>query len=366
MHQNKNKKTIFVGVSGGVDSSVSAALLKNQGHHVVGVFIRTWQPDWIACTWTDERRDAMRVCAHLDIPFVELDLEREYKEGVADYMIAEYKQGRTPNPDVMCNREVKFGGFLKWALDHGADYIATGHYVDRTTLHNGMITLLRGNDPNKDQSYFLWTLEQDQLKHILFPVGNIPKSHVRVLAKKYNLPTATKKDSQGICFIGDINMKDFLRHYIDEQPGTVLDSAGNVIGEHTGSLFYTIGERHGFTITEKGTDDKPYYVIDKHTDNNTITVSQYPEHDTYHTPTVLLKDIIDNQHILIPGITIECQIRYRGDIKKIDILSYNAEQKTMKIQFHDVDSTLALGQSMVFYRGDVCLGGGILDKFIET
>ena len=364
MYKHTHKKTIFVGVSGGVDSSVSAALLKNQGHHVVGVFIRTWQPEWIACTWTDERRDAMRVCASLDIPFVELDLEREYKEGVADYMITEYKQGRTPNPDVMCNREVKFGGFLTWALAHGADYIATGHYVDRKTLDNGAIAMLRGNDTVKDQSYFLWTLEQDQLKHILFPVGNIPKSRVRMLAKKYKLPTATKKDSQGICFIGDINMKDFLRHYIDEQPGSVLDHHGHSIGEHTVSMYYTIGELHGFTITEKGTDDKPYYVIDKNIDDNTITVSQDPLHHTRPHTSFLLKDIIDNQQVLQSGITIECQIRYRGDIKKIDILSYDTEQKTMKIAFHEVDPTLALGQSIVLYRGNVCLGGGILDSFM--
>ncbi|MGB0925185.1 MAG: hypothetical protein ACPGTS_00575, partial [Minisyncoccia bacterium] len=182
---SQKQKTVFVGVSGGVDSSVTAALLIDQGYHVVGVFIRTWQPDWIECTWRDERRDAIRVCAHLNIPFVELDLEHEYKTGVADYMIAEYRRGRTPNPDVMCNREVKFGGFLKWALAHGADYVATGHYVDRRVLKNGQVEMLRGNDDNKDQSYFLWTLEQSELQHILFPVGNIPKSHVRELASKY-------------------------------------------------------------------------------------------------------------------------------------------------------------------------------------
>ncbi len=182
MENQKSKKTIFVGISGGVDSSVAAALLKDHGHKILGVFIRTWQPDWIECTWKDERRDAMRVCAHLDIPFVELDLEKDYKEGVADYMIAEYKLGRTPNPDVMCNREVKFGGFLRWALAHGADYVATGHYVDREVLEDGKVQMLRGNDPQKDQSYFLWTLQQNQMKHILFPVGNIPKSRVRELA----------------------------------------------------------------------------------------------------------------------------------------------------------------------------------------
>lgn len=360
MKKRENKKTIFVGVSGGVDSSVSAALLKDQGHNVIGVFMRTWQPDWIECTWQTERRDAMRVCAHLDIPFVELDLEREYKEGVADYMIAEYKRGRTPNPDVMCNREVKFGGFLKWALDHGADYVATGHYVNRQELENGDVAMLRGNDDNKDQSYFLWTLEQNQLKYILFPVGNMPKSDVRVLAKKYNLPTATKKDSQGICFIGDIDMKDFLRHYIDEQPGQVLNEAGQTIGEHKGSLFYTIGERHGFTITEKGTEDGAYYVIKKDVKKNTITVSQNPNQHQKISNTVMLDTITDNQSKLVAGMTIESQIRYRGEVKMIDIIEYNSDEKTMQIQFHESDATLAPGQSVVFYDGDVCLGGGII------
>lgn len=361
MSKNKKKqKTVFVGVSGGVDSSVSAALLKDQGYHVVGVFMRTWQPDWIECTWREERRDAMRVCAHLDIPFIELDLEREYKEGVADYMIREYRAGRTPNPDVMCNREVKFGGFLKWALDNGADYVATGHYVDRTLLKNGKVKMLRGNDPQKDQSYFLWTLEQEQLKHILFPVGNMPKSRVRTLAQKYQLPTATKKDSQGICFIGDIDMKDFLRHYIEEKPGDVVNQSGDVIGSHNGALFYTIGERHGFTISDKGINDKAYYVINKNIKNNTITVSQHPEKNSKNNKNVSLEMVVDNQEILKEGINIEAQIRYRGEVKKLSIVSYNKELKTMEIAFDENDSTLASGQSVVFYKGRICLGGGII------
>lgn len=362
MKKQDIKKTVFVGVSGGVDSSVSAALLKDQGYHVVGVFMRTWQPDWIECTWQQERRDAMRVCAHLDIPFVELDLEKEYKEGVADYMISEYRKGRTPNPDVMCNREVKFGGFLKWALSKRADYVATGHYVDRSVDNQGIVTMLRGNDPQKDQTYFLWTLEQDQLKHILFPVGNIPKSNVRTLAAKYNLPTATKKDSQGICFIGEIDMKEFLGHYIDEQPGSVLNTAGEVIGSHKGSLFYTISERHGFSIDPKfkGTHDKPYYVIGKNNDKNTITISQSPEQDTVLTSTFDLIDVVDNKNMLQSGDQIEAQIRYRGEVKNITILKINHSQKTAQIEFENSDASLAAGQSVVFYQGRECLGGGIL------
>lgn len=359
--KSSHKKTVFVGVSGGVDSSVSAALLKSQGYNVIGVFMRTWQPDWIECTWREERTDAMRVCAHLDIPFVELDLEKEYKEGVADYMIREYRAGRTPNPDVMCNREVKFGGFLRWALSKGADYIATGHYVHRSA-QGGIVTMLRGNDSQKDQTYFLWTLEQAQLKHILFPVGNMPKSKVRTLATKYKLPTATKKDSQGICFIGEIDMKEFLGHYIDQQPGDVLGTDGSIIGSHKGSLFYTISERHGFTINPayKGVNDKPYYIVSKNKDNNTITVSQSPEKDTAISTKVSLIDVVDNKKSIKNGDIIEAQIRYRSHIKKIRIDNINHDAKTAEIEFENSDATLASGQSIVFYKKRECLGGGII------
>lgn len=356
------QKKIFVGVSGGVDSSVVLAILKEEGHEVVGVFIRTWQPDWIECTWQEERRDAMRVCAHLDVPFVELDMEREYKEGVADYMIQEYQKGNTPNPDVMCNREVKFGGFLNWALDHGADYVATGHYAGVQTRNDRTIELLRGKDSSKDQSYFLWTLNQEQLKHILFPLGGLEKSEVRKLAESYRLPTAQKKDSQGICFIGEIDMKEFLSHYIDEQTGNVINTQGEIIGTHNGVLFYTIGERHGFIIDprHKGTDDKPYYVISKNIRGNTLTVSQNPLHQKNSRKQIILEDIVDNQNIFSNGMKCEAQIRYRGDIKIIEILSVDQLKREMTILFEEHDYTVTPGQSVVLYQNERCLGGGIV------
>lgn len=363
MKQSHVQKKIFVGVSGGVDSSVALAMLQEQGHEVVGVFIRTWQPDWIECTWQEERRDAMRVCAHLNVPFVELDLEKEYKEGVADYMISEYQKGRTPNPDVMCNREVKFGGFLKWARDHGADYIATGHYAARTEdEETGKIQLMRGKDTNKDQSYFLWTLTQEQLKYILFPLGDLEKSEVRERAEHYQLPTAQKKDSQGICFIGEIDMKEFLSHYIEEQEGKVVDTKGEVIGTHHGALFYTIGERHGFNIHPecKGTHDKPYYVVSKNVEGNTITVSQTPQNENTSVKKVILQNIIDNQSVFKEGMKCKAQIRYRGDIKNITIESLDHLNKVMTIIFNEEDYTLAPGQSVVIYQNEFCLGGGIV------
>jgi tRNA-specific 2-thiouridylase len=343
-------KKVFVGVSGGVDSSVTLALLQDQGYDVVGVFIRTWQPDFIECTWRDERRDAMRVCAHLRVPFVELDLEREYKEGVADYMIAEYRKGRTPNPDVMCNREVKFGGFLTWALAQGADYVATGHYAQN---NNG--ELIKGIDQSKDQSYFLWTLTQDQLKHILFPVGGLPKSTVRKLAQKYRLPTAVKKDSQGVCFIGEIDMKEFLKHYIGSNKGFVANEHGDIIGEHEGVLLYTLGERHGFTITKKTTSDKPYYVIAKDIQSNTLVVSQNPQSGTIDSQ-VRLEQCVWRTRPDSRQYTV--QIRYHGALKEVH-MSHVTDMGAV-VHFIESDFSLAPGQSVVVFDGEVCIGGGIV------
>ena len=360
--KSNNSKKIFVGVSGGVDSSVTAALLKEQGHDVVGVFIRTWQPDWIECTWKQERRDAIRVCAHLDIPFVELDMEKEYKEGVADYMITEYKKGRTPNPDVMCNREVKFGGFLRWAMSHGADYVATGHYA-RTITDSEDVSLARGVDASKDQSYFLWTLEASQLQNILFPVGELQKSEVREEAKRFNLPTAMKKDSQGICFIGEIDMKDFLGKYIDEKKGDIQNTKGEVIGSHTGVLFYTIGERHGLSINaeHKGVNDTPYYVVDKNLDSNTLIVSQNPKEYDVNITSFELVDVVDNGHHYKEGVSYSAQIRYHGDILQIKIDTYDANQSSMNITFSKPVSGIAAGQSVVIYKDNICCGGGIIN-----
>ena len=363
MFSRLSKRKVFVGVSGGVDSSVAAALLKNQGHEVIGVFIRTWQPEWIECTWRDERRDAMRVCAHLGIPFVELNLEEEYKKGVADYMIAEYRKGRTPNPDVMCNREVKFGGFLAWARKQGG-VVATGHYARvaealsfrEGASRSGRVCLLKGADPAKDQSYFLWTLTSDQLKDIMFPVGHLQKSEVRKLAEKYHLPTAVKKDSQGICFIGDVNMKEFLSHYITVTPGDVLDTEGEVIGHHDGALFYTLGERHGFVITKKGTQDAPYYVIAKDIGANTITVSHSPAErapeTTCHLESGIWRSIPTQEK------EYRAAVRYHGHEYACSI-TIGADE-TATVSFKQFDTPLAQGQSVVVYDGNTCIGGGVV------
>lgn len=353
------KQKVFVGMSGGVDSSVSAALLRKSLNQfkdflVVGVFIKVWQPDWLICTWKEDRLDAMRVCAKLDIPFITLDLEKEYKEEVVDYMIREYKLGRTPNPDVMCNRFVKFGGFFNWAMKQGADFVATGHYARiMKEKNNTIFSLVAGKDKNKDQSYFLWTLTKEQLSKTLFPVGDIEKPEVRKLAKKFDLPNAEKKDSQGLCFIGKIDVKEFLSHYIESKKGNVLDEKGNVIGEHDGAFFFTIGERHGFTITKKTPNDEPYYVVSKNIENNTITVAN--KNIDGELPNGIKKiTLIDtnwNQGSIPIGKKLMARSRYREELQEIQML----DEKT--VEFIKPQFTLSAGQSLVVYDGEVCLGG---------
>lgn len=340
-------------MSGGVDSSVSAALLKEQGYDVTGVFIKVWQPDFMPCTWKDERRDAMRVAAHLDIPFITLDLEKEYKEEVVDYMINEYKAGRTPNPDVMCNRYVKFGGFYEWAIQQGADFVATGHYA---RSKNGV--LLAGKDNNKDQSYFLWTLTKEKLLKTLFPVGDIEKPEVRKLAAKFKLPNAEKKDSQGLCFIGEIDMKDFLKHYINEKPGDVLSVNGEVIGHHEGSLFYTLGERHGFVITKKTPEDKPYFIIAKDHTKNTLTVSNEKyEASKVENKKVLLKSM---NFISLPQQKIyQVKVRYRGELHNVSIKML--DNNRAELSFIESTDIIAPGQSVVIYDHEACIGGGVIE-----
>jgi tRNA-specific 2-thiouridylase len=340
-------KKVFVGMSGGVDSSVSAALLTEQGYDVTGVFIKVWQPDFIECTWKEDRLDAMRVAAQLGIPFVTLDLEKEYKEGVIDYMIEEYRAGRTPNPDVMCNREVKFGAFWKWAKEQGADYIATGHYAQTDGKQ-----LLLSKDSNKDQTYFLWTLTTHDLSHVLFPVGHLHKEKVREEAQMRGLYTRGKKDSQGLCFVGTIDVKTLLKEYIDEKKGDVLDESRKSIGTHDGVMFYTIGERHGFTITKKNTDDTPYFIIAKNVAHNTLVVSHTPPHEKHGEVITLSRT--NWIHQMQPGDVYEARARYRAPCARVEVI----DDTHMKVIGGELVATQ--GQSLVLYNDKRCLGGGII------
>lgn len=353
------KQTVFVGLSGGVDSSVAALRLKKQGYTVVGVFIKVWHPDFLDCNWEAERLDAMRVAAHLDIPFLMCDAEEAYKNEVADYFIGEYKAGRTPNPDVMCNKAVKFGAFLQFALERGADFVATGHYAQNLQNTEGIYELHRGVDTNKDQSYFLWTLTQEQLAHILLPVGNTTKDQIRKEAEEAGIPVATKKDSQGVCFLGHIDIPDFLSHYIDLEDGQVLDEAGNCIGTHKGAIVYTTGQRHGFTINDTDTSRQAHYVVERDIAKNTITVStnKKPAQDNV----IKLTNVSFTKPVTnLANSEISFQTRYRQKPSVGHVAHQDNDTITLAIAAASEPEAASSGQSCVLYRDTECIGGGII------
>ncbi len=338
-------KKVFVGLSGGVDSAVTAALLKKAGADVGGVFIKGWYPPELSCTWAADRRDAMRVAARLEIPFATLDASVEYKKSVIDYLLAEYKEGRTPNPDIMCNKEVKFGAFYNFGMSKGAHYIATGHYA-RT--ENG--ELFRGVDPDKDQSYFLWAVSKEVLQKTLFPLGGYKKTDVRALAKKFNLPVAGKKDSQGICFLGAISVDEYLNREFGAEQGKAIDEQGEEVGKHDGALLRTLGERVALQEALPG----PWYVIKKDIAQNVLTVS-HARTLPASSPHLTLTDTNWFTQVLKDEV-VEAQYRYHGP--RIKGTYDNSESR-----FYPSDPLLepiAPGQSVVLYRGDMCLGGGIL------
>ena len=348
-------KKVFVGLSGGVDSSVSALLLKKQGYDVTGVFIRGWQPDWIPCTWKIDRISAMRTAAYLEIPFITLNLEQQYKDKVVKYLLEEYKKGNTPNPDMLCNREIKFGDFLKWSMKNGADFVATGHYAQNSS------TLFESADKEKDQSYFLSQLTEKELSKILFPIGHLQKKEVRKIASENNLPVATRKDSQGICFVGDLEMADFLKRELKPESGKVLNEQGKIIGIHEGAILYTIGQRHGFHIENVSSNQKNFYVVAKDLEKNTITVGEkfiknYSKSDLIKIKnfsfTNNLKEINNSKNLTM-------RIRYRGEKYIIKFMNFNETQKILEVEsFENLE--FAHGQFAVLYDGEKCLGGGEL------
>lgn len=344
---------VFVGMSGGVDSSVAAQRLIERGYDVVGVFIKVWQPDFIQCDWEKERLDAMRVAAHLGIPFLTMNAEEVYKREVADYMIRSYESGITPNPDVMCNEHVKFGAFYRWAKENGADKIATGHYAQVRTSDT-KTHLYRGVDASKDQSYFLWRIKQEVLENVLFPIGDTTKTTIRDEARRARIPTATKSDSQGICFLGKIDMYTFLSHYIDLQDGDVLDGAGNVIGVHRGALLYTQGQRHGYEVFGKGSQT-PHYVVARNRENNTVTVSESPHRA--HRDTVELQEV----NILGSGLreNMDGVPRYHATAVPLTLIHHKDGNAILKHATRDTAEWVT-GQSCVLYYGEECIGGGVI------
>lgn len=349
-------KTVFVGLSGGVDSSVAALRLQQAGYTVVGVFIKVWHPTFMPCEWEAERRDAMRIAAFLGIPFLTCDAETAYFENVAQYFISAYEAGETPNPDVMCNQYVKFGAFYDFARAQGADYIATGHYARVVSNADGSARLYRGIDENKDQSYFLWTLPTDHLEHVLFPLGDSQKSTVRDEAAQYGLPTATKAESQGICFLGHVDVYDFLSHYLTLTEGPVLDRQGVVIGTHRGAAVYTPGQRHGFTVSAPAYAGQPCYVQHTNVADNEVVVDTQPPQlraaDEIHLHQTVLRTK------LLPEQSVQYQTRYRQTPQTATVREVDDNLVTLGVV--ERGESIASGQSCVLYDGAHCLGGGII------
>lgn len=352
------KKRVIVGLSGGVDSSVAAALLKKQGHEVIGVFMRNWSEDVgeFSCSWSEDLEDARRVAQLLGIRFYVWNFEKEYKKEVIGYFFKEYQAGRTPNPDVMCNREIKFNLFLKKALRFGADYVATGHYA-RITHRGGIYHLLRGKDSNKDQSYFLCTLGQKQLSKSLFPIGEYTKPQIRVLAKKFKLPTFDKPDSQGICFIGEIDVRDLLRRNLTMKSGAIVTTDGEILGKHEGLPLYTIGQRGGLDVGGKG----PYYVVAKNEKKNTVIVSNNPKDELLWGRECIISELTWTREMIVPT-KAEVTIRYRHPAYPATIEPI-AKNK-LKIVFTESQRAITPGQLAVLYHGDELLGSGIIDSLV--
>ncbi len=348
------KPKVFVGMSGGVDSSVAAALLKKQKYNITGVFVKGWYPEGMVCGWKDERRDAIRAAAKIGVPLLTFDFSKEYEKKVLEYMKKEYREGRTPNPDVMCNKYIKFGLFLEKALKMGADFIATGHYIKISNLKSQISKLYQAKDKNKDQSYFLWTLTQRQLKYCLFPVGNYTKPEVRKLARKFGLPTAEKKDSQGLCFVGDFDFAMFLRKIIPKKRGEIQTPDGKVVGKHDGIHFYTIGQRHGLNVAAKF----PFYIVDKDIKNNVLIVASQKDEKKFYKKEV----VVDGANWItgVPDLKTRylARIRYRQPLQKCRILSVNGDSAT--VLFDKPQRAVTSGQSLVLYRGDEMIGGGII------
>lgn len=355
----KKSSRVLVAMSGGVDSSVAAALLVEQGYVVTGAFMKQWsdtQDISGVCSWKQDRRDALRVAAALDIPLLTLDFEKEYKAWVMEYMFAEYTAGRTPNPDVMCNKFIKFGSWLQKARELGFEYLATGHYASVTSdkHHPVRYHLMQSRDDNKDQTYFLHQLSQEQLAHTLFPIGEYTKEQVRAMAQRYSLPTAQREESMGICFVGEVPMKEFLEQRIPHSVGKIVMSTGEVVGTHDGLSFYTIGQRHGFN--QQG-GDKPLFVVAKRQEKNELVVG-YEDDSLLYSSEIRVLDMhwISGQE---PDLPLECLVRtrHRQALQAARVHVHNGQTA---VTFTTPQRAITPGQFVVMYTKDECLGGGVI------
>jgi len=356
---------VIVGMSGGVDSSVAALLLIEQGYHVEGLFMKNWDEDdgTEYCTARADLADAQSVCDRIGIPLHTANFAAEYWDRVFEHFLAEYRAGRTPNPDILCNKEIKFKAFLDYAIELGADFIATGHYarVRRNGTHG---ELLKGLDPHKDQSYFLHAVGGAQFAKTLFPVGELPKTRVREIARQHELVTHDKKDSTGICFIGERRFKDFLQRYLPAQPGAIEDVEGRVLGEHHGLMYHTIGQRQGLGIGGiHGGGDEPWYVVDKDLKRNVLIVAQGTDHPRLFKNSLLLSQIhwISGEP---PSLPLRChaKTRYRQPDQECVL---NQDERGYVLRFEQPQRAITPGQSAVLYLDDLCLGGGVIEQALD-
>lgn len=366
MSEHQHKKVI-VGMSGGVDSSVSAYLLKQQGYQVEGLFMKNWEEDDTDeyCSAATDLADAQSVCDKLDIELHTINFAAEYWDNVFEHFLSEYKAGRTPNPDILCNKEIKFKAFLEFAAeDLGADYIATGHYVRRRDLADKS-QLLRGVDGNKDQSYFLYTLSHQQVSKSLFPVGELEKPEVRHIAEQLDLITAKKKDSTGICFIGERKFRDFLARYLPAQPGIIVTVEGKTVGEHQGLMYHTLGQRKGLGIggTKDGGED-PWYVVDKDLQNNILVVAQGHDHPSLFSRGLLAQQLHWVDRLPVTE-SFRCTVKTRYRQQDIACTVLPLGDDSIEVIFDQPIAAVTPGQSAVFYQQEVCLGGGVIEQCIR-
>jgi tRNA-specific 2-thiouridylase len=355
-------------MSGGVDSSVTALLLKEQGYDVVGVFMKNWDDtdENGVCTATEDYKDVAKVANQIGVPYYSVNFEKEYWDRVFEYFLAEYRLGRTPNPDVMCNKEIKFKAFLDYAMQLGADYVATGHYAQVKRDEDGTVHMLRGVDNNKDQTYFLSQLSQEQLAKTMFPLGHMEKSEVREIAKKAKLATAQKKDSTGVCFIGEKNFKEFLGKYLPAQPGKMVTLDGQVKGDHAGLMYYTIGQRQGLGIGGgQGDNSEPWFVVGKELETNTLLVGQGFHHEHLYATSLEASEVHFTVDTPMPK-EFKCtaKFRYRQQDTGVTVI-LNDDQTKATVIFDEAVRAITPGQAVVFYNGDECLGGGLIDAAIS-
>lgn len=361
---DNSKTKVVVGMSGGVDSSVTALLLKQQGYDVIGIFMKNWDDtdENGFCTATEDYKDVQTVANQIGIPYYSVNFEKKYWNKVFTYFLDEYKRDRTPNPDVMCNKEIKFKAFLDYAIELGADYVATGHYARVARDNDGTVHLLRGVDNNKDQTYFLNQLSQKQLQKVMFPLGELEKSEVRRIAKEAGLATAEKKDSTGVCFIGEKNFKEFLSNYLPAQPGKMVAEDGTVMGEHAGLMYYTIGQRKGLGIGgTNGTNNEPWFAIGKDQQKNILYVGQGYHHDNLYSDYLLASELsfVDDK---FTAQSFDCTAKFRYRQQDTTVHVDIREDGTAKVTFAEPVRAITPGQAVVFYDGEECLGGATIDK----